>query len=104
MDKLLILRNMKNQVKVVTDLAFDALDEDGSGGLDAEEIAVVMKDVAEKMGVNPPTDDDLEAILATLDENFDGQVDRDEFLSLFMLVIGKMLESEEELTVKNNNE
>ena len=50
------------------------------------------------MGVNPPTDEDLEAILATLDDNFDGQVDKDEFLSLFMLVIGKMLESEEELT------
>ena len=55
------------------------------------------------MGVNPPTDEDLEAILATLDDNFDGQVDKDEFLSLFMLVIGKMLESEEDLTNEINN-
>ena len=49
------------------------------------------------MGVQPPTEDDLEAVLATLDENFDGQVDKSEFLNLFMLVIGKMLEMEEEI-------
>ena len=97
MDKLLMLQHMKAQVKVVTDMAFEALDEDGSGGLDADEIAVVMKDVATKIGVNAPTDEDLQTILATLDENFDGQVDKDEFLSLFMLVIGKMLETEEEM-------
>ena len=56
-----------------------------------------MKEVSEKMGVQPPTEDDLEAVLATLDENFDGQVDKSEFLNLFMLVIGKMLEMEEEI-------
>ena len=56
-----------------------------------------MKEVSEKMGVQPPTEDDLEAVLATFDENFDGQVDKEEFLNLFMLVIGKMLELEEEI-------
>ena len=35
-----------------------------------------MKEVSEKMGVQPPTEDDLEAVLGTLDENFDGQVDK----------------------------
>ena len=49
------------------------------------------------MGVTPPTEADLEAILSQLDEDFDGKVDKDEFLQLVMLVIGKMLESEEEL-------
>ena len=49
------------------------------------------------MGVTPPTEADLEAILSQLDEDFDGKVDKGEFLQLVMLVIGKMLESEEEL-------
>ena len=31
---LLTVFNMKDQMKVVTDLAFNAVDEDGSGGLD----------------------------------------------------------------------
>ena len=49
------------------------------------------------MGVTPPTEADLESILRQLDEDFDEKVDKEEFLSLVMLVIGKMLESEEEL-------
>ena len=32
------------------------------------------------MGVTPPTEADLEAILSQLDEDFDGKVDKDEFL------------------------
>ena len=50
------------------------------------------------MGVKPPTHEDLESILETLDDDFDGIVDKEEFLSLFMLVLGKMLEVEEEIT------
>ena len=34
LQNLLTIFNLKDQMKVVTDLAFDAVDEDGSGGLD----------------------------------------------------------------------
>ena len=34
LQNLLTVFNMKDQMKVVTDLAFNAVDEDGSGGLD----------------------------------------------------------------------
>ena len=49
------------------------------------------------MGVTPPTEEDLLQILSQLDDDYDGSVDKSEFLSLIMLVIGKMLESEQEL-------
>ena len=50
-------------MRSITDLAFEALDADGSGGLDSSEIAVAMEYVAKQMGVDPPTDQDLDAIL-----------------------------------------
>ena len=53
-------------------MAFDHVDEDGSGGLDQEELQEVMSDVAVKMGVPAPSQDDLDAILRELDDNFDG--------------------------------
>ena len=78
-------------------MAFEAVDEDGSGGLDVEEISTVMDDVAGKMGVTAPTQEDLEEILMQLDNDFDGIVDKVEFSNLLMLCLGKMLENEGEL-------
>ena len=40
---LLIAVNLKSSLRIVTDLAFDSIDEDGSGGLDQEEIAGIME-------------------------------------------------------------
>ena len=55
-----------------------------------------MFEVSEQMGVTHPTKDDLKAILAQLDEDFDGVIDKDEFHQLVVLVIGRMLETEEQ--------
>ena len=63
LEKLLILTQSRDKIKIISDMAFDALDEDGSGGLDVQEISVIMDDVAEKMGVTAPTQEDLEEIL-----------------------------------------
>ena len=52
------------------------------------------------MGVSPPTVGDLEEVLAQLDDNFDGIVDKEEFLKLFMHVIGNMFENESDLYQK----
>ena len=55
-----------------------------------------MSTVAAKMRVIPPTPADLAVILEQLDDDFDGQVSKEEFLSLIMLVTEKMVEEEEE--------
>lgn len=77
-------------------MAFDAVDDDGSGQLNQEELGAIMSTVALKMGVTPPTTADLSIILEELDDDFDGQVSKEEFLSLIMLVTEKMIEEEEE--------
>ena len=55
------------------------------------------------MGVNPPSSSDLAVILEQLDDDFDGQVSKDEFLSLIMLVTEKMVEDEDEQEAKVNH-
>ena len=56
------------------------------------------------MGIVPPTEEDLSTILRELDDDFDGQVSRDEFFNLIMMVLGKMIQSEEELQLRSNKE
>ena len=97
LEQLLITTFLKEHIKVLSDLAFDAVDVDGSGGLDQGELAALIEGVATKMGLNPPTEEDLENILRELDDDFDGVIDKNEFLNLIMIVITKMLEQEEEL-------
>ena len=97
MEHLLVCMGMKEQIQVVTDMAFDAVDDDGSGTLDQAELSQIMQEVSKNMGVTPPTDEDLKTILRQLDDDFDGVIDKGEFVGLIMLVIGKMLETEEEM-------
>jgi len=78
-------------------LAFDAIDVDGSGFIEKDELSEVMRDVAQDMKVKPPTDNDIDAVLRELDEDYDEKVSKDEFVQLIIQVMRKMLESEEEL-------
>jgi len=85
-------------------LAFDAVDIDGNGALDKEELTEVMRNVASEMKVKAPTDGDIEAVLRELDEDFDGNVSKDEFMALIVQVLRKMLESEEDLQKSINQQ
>ena len=75
-----IILSFQDKIKIVSDLAFDAVDLDSSGYLDKEELSEVMKNVAYEMKVKPPTDSDIEAVLKELDENYDEKVSKDEFV------------------------
>jgi predicted PurR-regulated permease PerM/Ca2+-binding EF-hand superfamily protein len=55
-------------------LAFEQVDEDGSGYLDREEVRTVVE-----MFMGQMSDDDLDEAMAALDESGDGQVDFPEF-------------------------
>lgn len=87
----------------MSDLAFDAVDLDGSGFLEKNELSDVMRNVASEMKVKPPTDGDIDAVLKELDEDYDERVSKDEFLSLIVQVLKKMLESEEDLQTTINS-
>ena len=57
-------------------MAFDAVDHDGSGEIDADELAEMMNEVAIEMGVNTVTPADVKLIMEVLDENSDGIIDK----------------------------
>lgn len=79
-----IILAQQDKIKIVSDLAFDAVDVDDSGVLEKNELTDVMRSVAYEMKVKPPTDGDIDAVLKELDENDDGEVSKDEFLALIV--------------------
>ena len=85
-------------------MAFDAVDLDGSNGLDNEELYLIINEVSIMMNVTPPTSEDLEEILKSLDDDFDGVISKEEFHKLVMMVIVKMVQQEQQLEVKLNKE
>eukprot|EP00347_Sterkiella_histriomuscorum_P022028 403331938 len=99
-----IILAQEDKIKIVSDLAFDAVDLDGSGFLEKDELAEVMKNVAYEMKVKPPTDGDIDAVLRELDEDYDEKVSKDEFVQLIIQVMKKMLESEEDLQKQINSQ
>ena len=92
-----IILSQKDKIKIVADLAFDAVDADGNGYLDKAELSDVMRNVAGEMRVKPPTDGDIEAVIRELDQNCDQQVTKEEFYKLIKRVLKKMKESEKDL-------
>ena len=64
--------NSKNKIRTISDLAFDAVDNDRSNSLDAEELSNVMKEVARLMRITPPSDVDIQFILSELEDDTDG--------------------------------
>ena len=57
-------------------MAFDAMDIDGSGGLDVFELKVIMDRVAGELGILGPTQADLESMLSEIDDDYDGVVSK----------------------------
>lgn len=86
---------LKRMFHTISDMAFDAVDNDKSGNLDEDEIGLIMREVARSMGITPLNHMDINFVMNELDANSDGTVDKCEFIELVILVLGKMLESEE---------
>ena len=97
LDTLHSILEMRDKIKIISDMAFDAVDEDMSGELDLDELGKVLRSVAKEMRLNPPTDNDIIQVLAELDQNNDQQVSKDEFEYLLIKVLEKMAESELEI-------
>ena len=91
------------QMRKVSDAAFEAVDEDGSNSLDRSELRAVAMNVAFDMSIKTPTDGDVEAILDEIDTDGDGVVDKDEFFVLIQRVLKTMYDSEVELQFLINN-
>lgn len=86
-----ILENEK-KFKEVAKVAFDSVDTDKSGQIDAEELEKIMNQIATDMGAEPPTKEDVKEVLDHLDTDHSGQIDFKEFSVLIRDVLQAMLE------------
>ena len=88
----------------ISTLAFQAADASGDGNLDQQELGEVMKEVAIKMKIKPPTDLDVKSVLVMIDDSEDREIDKDEFFKMVKLVLKAMLESEQDMVYQNKIE
>lgn len=88
-----ILSNEK-KFNEVAKVAFDSVDTDKSGQIDAQELEKVMVQIATDMGADPPTKEDVLEVLEHLDSDKSGKISLDEFKVLIKDVLEAMLESD----------
>jgi len=86
-----ILNNEK-KLNEVAKVAFDSVDTDKSGQIDGNELEKVMVQIANDMGAEPPTKEDVMEVLEHLDEDKSGKIDFNEFKVLIRDVLEAMLE------------
>ena len=59
-----------------------------------------MKEVARDMNLTAPSEMDIQSVLMELDNDGDHTVDNEEFYNMIMLILSKMLESEQDIIEK----
>lgn len=69
----------KDKLKLITRAAFDAVDKDKSGYLEANELEEVMNTIAKDIGVDKPSKEEVEEVLKELDEYGDGRMSLEQF-------------------------
>jgi Ca2+-binding EF-hand superfamily protein len=88
-----ILKDDKKFTEVAK-LAFDSVDTDKSGQIDASELEKIMCQIATDMGTDPPSKKDVMEVLEYLDEDNSGKISFDEFKKLIRDVLTAMLEDD----------
>jgi Ca2+-binding EF-hand superfamily protein len=86
-----ILNNDKKFTEVAR-VAFDSVDTDKSGQIDANELEKVMGQIAADMGADAPSKEDVMEVLEHLDADKSGKIDFEEFKVLIKDVLEAMLE------------
>jgi calmodulin len=73
--------------------AFQAVDTDGSGQVDKNELKNAMTAIANDTGMDPPSDEMVQGALDALDTSGDGKVSLDEFKVLIKQVLEALVAS-----------
>ena len=87
-----ILNNDK-KFQEVAKVAFDSVDTDKSGQIDAQELEKVMSQISLDMGAEPPSSEEVLEVLNHLDTDKSGKIDFDEFKGLIRDVLEAMIET-----------
>ena len=87
-----ILLDQNKLIKLAQE-SFKEADEDNSGEIDLKELRKVLLKFASIFTKDPPTEEDIEEIMANLDSHGKGMLDFNEFILLIKDILYAMLEA-----------
>ena len=102
-----VLENILSQpekISAICDMAFRGIDKDGDETISKEELGIVLQNVASKMAIACPSENDLSMLLQELDQDDDGEANKEEFEMLILRSLEKMYKSERDLIKTMNQE
>lgn len=76
----------ENEIQQVVEEAFKQYDTDGSGFLERDEIRKLLNDACAAFGAQPIEDDQLDQVIAGIDENHDGKFSQDEMCQILKAI------------------
>ena len=88
------IRNILNNDKKldrISRIAFNSVDKDGSGLIDERELELVMKSIANDLGLAKPTKEEIKEVFTMLDEDKSGNISYGEFKFLIKCVLESLI-------------
>lgn len=85
-----ILEDKKKFNKIVQ-VVFNSVDKDGSGLIDIEELGIVMKSIANDLGLTQPTKSEIKDVFNMLDTDESGNISLKEFEVLIKSVLESLM-------------
>ena len=87
--------NDEEKLRDIARVAFESVDTDKSGKIDSKELYKVMEGISKDLGVDTPSNEEVQEVLKHLDTDNSGTIEFDEFVVLIKDVLTAMAEAEE---------
>ena len=85
--------NDENKLREIARAAFDSVDTDKSGNIDNKELSKIMEGISKDLGIDPPSDAEVQEVLKHLDTDNSGTIEFNEFVVLIKDVLSSLAEA-----------
>ena len=85
--------NDEELLQQISDMAFQSVDTDNSGHIDDKELDKIMAQIANDMGAEPPTKENVKEVLKDLDSDGNGAINPEEFTKLIKNILTALVEN-----------
>lgn len=82
----------ERKLNVLTKLAFNAVDRDGSGVIEQNELEKIMAQICMDMGAEVPSKEDVQEVLNDLDDDKNNTIEIGEFKAFIKDILEGMIE------------
>ena len=86
--------NDEEKLRDIARVAFESVDTDKSGKIDSKELHKVMEGISKDLGVDAPSNEEVQEVLKHLDTDNSGTIEFDEFVVLIKDVLNGLAEAQ----------